>query len=899
MKSLLEPLPQARRPGRHSLLAALASAIALLGATPNAEAALRDGLVSYWPLDQVVGNKTPDLVSGYDLELANLTAADLGDGRMGKAFKFNNARQTMLKRLNGAGEKLPINQHPAFTISFWANVSGSGLADLRLFSEGNISNNNPLFNIGTDNTGASGKVDVFLRQTGWTDVNHIKTEAEPLDGTWHHFAFVQQLDGARALYVDGVKDPLEIPAKPAGTWNVNTTSIGGILRANPTHWLTGSMDEVATWSRALTEAEIKQVNTEGLVSVFPPLANGMIAYWPLDEVFGTKTPDLVNGYDMELANLTAADLVPGKTGKAFKFENARQTMLKRVNGAGEKLPVNQHPAFTISMWANVSGSGLSDLRLFSEANIGNNNPLFNIGTDSTGASGKLDVFLRQTGWTDVNHIKTEAEPLDGSWHHIAFVQQADGSRAVFIDGIKDSLEIPPKPVGTWSVNSTSIGGILRANPTHWLTGTMDDVALWERALSADEVKEVATKGTPIPFSQPQPLVIRTFNADLPAVAAGDSIWLRWDATKNVQVVIEPGVGDVTSKTIAGLGSIAVPITSSRTFTLSLIRGAEKVSQTISVAAIADVAPGWTLIDNFDRFTPGLLNRQGGWSDLDAVDFSVVDVKGNRMAAAHGGDATASLRLGPLTVSEGKENTLFFRLLRIGDPSEEAKATVALSDRNVRFGSDVGAAGNDIGPGAVFDSQFGVGLQAGGANGFSAPVEFYEPTFELGALYNVWIDIRNGPFPADSSSTGDTYSIYVAKDGSPQRIKILSDYTSARGPGQADIGFATRDLDKLILGGLNGTSSTTNVLVDDFYISKSGFLATVPRVSGATTPVQSQPARLSAALTQGEITIKWTDGGTIEYTTSLKPPVTWISTADSDGTYTAPANTETRFYRVKQ
>ena len=66
------------------------------------------------------------------------------------------------------------------------------------------------------------------------------------------------------------------------------------------------------------------------------LKDGLVAYWPLDEVAGTKTPDRVSGYDMELANPTAADLVAGKVGKAFQFDNARQTMLKRVNSPGEQ-----------------------------------------------------------------------------------------------------------------------------------------------------------------------------------------------------------------------------------------------------------------------------------------------------------------------------------------------------------------------------------------------------------------------------------------------------------------------------------------------------------------------------------------------------------------------------------
>ncbi|MFO1501547.1 MAG: hypothetical protein U1G07_24735 [Verrucomicrobiota bacterium] len=39
---------------------------------------------------------------------------------------------------------------------------------------------------------------------------------------------------ARAVYIDGIKDGAELPAKEEGAWRVNTTSIGGILRANPT-----------------------------------------------------------------------------------------------------------------------------------------------------------------------------------------------------------------------------------------------------------------------------------------------------------------------------------------------------------------------------------------------------------------------------------------------------------------------------------------------------------------------------------------------------------------------------------------------------------------------------------------------------------------------------------------
>ena len=133
----------------------LGALVAALIATPGAHAALKDNIVAYWPLDEVAGTKTPDLVRGLDMELVNLTEADLVEGKRGKAFHFDNAKQTLLRRVHAAGEALPINQYPALTISFWAKVTGAGQTDLRLFSEGSTVNNNPLFNLGTDSTGVT------------------------------------------------------------------------------------------------------------------------------------------------------------------------------------------------------------------------------------------------------------------------------------------------------------------------------------------------------------------------------------------------------------------------------------------------------------------------------------------------------------------------------------------------------------------------------------------------------------------------------------------------------------------------------------------------------------------------------------------------------------------------
>jgi hypothetical protein len=49
---------------------------------------------------------------------------------------------------------------------------------------------------------------------------------------------------------------------------------------------------------------------------------------------------------------------------------------------------------------------------------------------------------------------------------------------------------------------------------------------------------------------------------------------------------------------------------------------------------------------------------------------------------------------------------------------------------------------------------------------------------------------------------------------------------------------------------------------------------------------------------GQITVKWSNGGTLEYATSLTNP-TWTSTGNSSGTFTEAISGSAKFYRVKQ
>lgn len=214
---------------------------------------------------------------------------------------------------------------------------------------------------------------------------------------------------------------------------------------------------------------------------------GLVAYWPLDELTGggTSTPDVAGGFDMDAFNLIAADVVPGKIGNAFSFDNTLQTLLSRVHDPADPLPINKHPAFTITMWANVTGTGQNDLRLLSEGSLTDNNPLFNIGTHSGGATGQLDSFLREPVNGNNGHPLSDSEPFDGTWHHIGWTFE-NGVHTLYVDGAKDPVEFPWPSfanIDPFPLDNTSIGGIQRAAQSHWVTGLIDDVAMWDEVLS--------------------------------------------------------------------------------------------------------------------------------------------------------------------------------------------------------------------------------------------------------------------------------------------------------------------------------------------------------------------------------------------------------------------------------
>lgn len=216
----------------------------------------------------------------------------------------------------------------------------------------------------------------------------------------------------------------------------------------------------------------------------------LVAHWPLDALTDGQVSDISGSHGLDASGLSSADLIPGRHGQAVAFDGSRETLLARTHAADDRLPISQYEAFSVSLWVRGEGQGQNDLRVFSEASSASNTPLFNIGTDQSGNSRVVDIYIRP----GAGHRLSAANAFDNAWHHLAWVQDGN-SATLYIDGTADGASF--EAASGLDVDITSIGGIRRSGgDSHWFTGGIDDVSLWEGALTADEVARLASGETP-------------------------------------------------------------------------------------------------------------------------------------------------------------------------------------------------------------------------------------------------------------------------------------------------------------------------------------------------------------------------------------------------------------------
>jgi hypothetical protein len=622
----------------------------------------------------------------------------------------------------------------------------------------------------------------------------------------------------------------------------------------------------------------------------PNLTNGIVAYWPLNTLVGVKTPDLVSAYDLTTSKMAGSNVVAGKWGNALAFNAASSQYARRIHNSGDALPIYPRTNFTVSLWVKSTPPAAFNW-FFSEASMVNNNSAFAIGQNT--GSDKLNTFVRtDSGSVPVNNVTSATVLGDDTWHNVVWVQREAGGALkaqVYIDG---TLDLNLNPTMGVTPNNVSLGCFGRATPNGYFTGLLDEVVVWERPLSPAEITAIQTSYITNPPSRLTPLAISSFKSDLPAVAAGDSTVLRWDVPANASQVLIAPLGDVTSKTVSGVGSTNVIVNSTTSFVLTVNRGVEQVKATNTIGAVAGVAANWTLLDNFDFYSPGSLGAKGWWIDVAGGSSLSVETPTscNRMAKTMLSSSGAYLRLNGLTVQSNQSATLFFRMMvPTNTPIGFLRQYCGITDKPGNF---VYQYESNVGP-AVRPNNNESGQTPGDWLVSAINIPYSAPTFapdilEKGAVYSVWMDVTNVPLGFLSLADADIFSVHIQKEGDAGRTTLFADYYSDRDLGLSDPltgGLPTDPLTRIYLCGVGADSA----LFDDFYLSKFGYNASIPRASGYTGPAPTLNFQWSGS--QWQIRFE----GKLLEAASITGP--WTEVTGAVSPYPVTTAGDKKFYRV--
>lgn len=228
--------------------------LTLLAVVPNLMAAVTtDGLVGAWLFDDGTDTTVADS-SGNELDGELVQGEpEWVEGKFGTAMNFDGTDMVNVPD----NDLLDLT---SFTIAAWINSPAtSGRWHVIAAKEAR----NPTGrNYGIFGHVNNGSIHYSFTSGGWKSFD---APTNVTDGTWHHVAATYEQPNFK-LYIDGELDA-EVAPDGVPESNESPLYIGGCDIGN--YWMTGAIDEVVLFDRALSEAELAELIEDGMASVTP------------------------------------------------------------------------------------------------------------------------------------------------------------------------------------------------------------------------------------------------------------------------------------------------------------------------------------------------------------------------------------------------------------------------------------------------------------------------------------------------------------------------------------------------------------------------------------------------------------------------------------------------------
>ena len=425
------------------------------------------GVISWWPGE----NNGNDVQDGNPVSGGNGNGFGFGTGKVGQAFNFNGtqfASAGNAANLNITGDQV--------TIDAWVNPSVDMTNEVIFFGKW-----------------GDGAIQYVLEWhagylAGRVNNGNVEAVYTPPTGVWTHLAMVY--DGSSAtqsvtLYVNGAA----LTSSNLQSGNIHSTTSPFLIGGTPDgRDFEGRIDEVTVFARGLTQREVQRIYDAGGAGkcpcVTPP--DNMVSWWPGDgNLF-----DIQGGHNGTSAGGGPA-FAAGKVDQAFSFDGIDDFVSAGNPNAFQFGTTNP---FSVDAWVYYDSLGNpSDPHSYCGGGLGCDMEIARKGADNSDGW----MLLKQADnhfWVCLggncspgseDTIVSTTVAVTGTWYHVTLTRSAT-EFALYVNGVKEAT----KPIPAFMNSDSADLTIGRAT-----AGRIDEVEVFSRALSADEVTAIYNAGS--------------------------------------------------------------------------------------------------------------------------------------------------------------------------------------------------------------------------------------------------------------------------------------------------------------------------------------------------------------------------------------------------------------------
>jgi X-X-X-Leu-X-X-Gly heptad repeat protein len=456
------------------------------------------GLVGYWSFDEGTGTKAGDF-SGKGNMGTFFNAPTWTNGKRGKALAFVAGNNDYISM--GTPSSLGLTN--TGTLAAWFKTGNHTGYPVIVGNANYVTDRNGYLLSINDVFDGAGTVRLEV-DSGSASVSINSANAYD-DNQWHYA--VGTWDGSNLkIYIDG--EAANTPVAQGGVnavSGVNPVIIGRDPGNDATSNFDGNIDEVRIYSRALSAAEVKALYGRGsnaggggaaqIVASTASLNNGnlargLVGYWTFDGPDITTSVKDMSGNGNNggfVGGATSSAKVSGKLGQALRFDGVDDYL-----NMGNNSSLEVTFPFTIAAWVKASAINTTYTILTTDSS-GVFADLRGGGLQFT--AGKVTIGYGCAGSSCYNNKDGTTVLKPNVWYHVVGVVRGFGDMDIYINGVDDGGSYTSNGAGpvAYSSGPATMGDLSLDNVVTF-PGSLDDVRIYNRALSATEVNQLYRLG---------------------------------------------------------------------------------------------------------------------------------------------------------------------------------------------------------------------------------------------------------------------------------------------------------------------------------------------------------------------------------------------------------------------